>query len=1009
MEENMRINISRGTLLKLLLVAALVLVVTSVTFAQGGGAIPRPAPESLGHTSLNLAGGPAFNPDEVIDVFVYLDIQPVAAYVAQEVEQDRPAPTRAQQQSRAQQIDSQQEAVRPQLEQAGAQVLSALRVGANGFRVRVPAGAIPQLMQIPGVTGVARVAHHTPTNETSVPWIGAPEVWETYGATGEGITIAVIDTGIDYTHANFGGSGDPADYASNDTEVIEEGTFPTAKVIGGFDFAGTLYDAEGEVGPDVPSPDPDPLDVNGHGSHVAGTAAGLGVEIGGEVEIGPGVAPGALLYALKVFGDVTGSTNLTSDAIEWALDPNGDGATDDHVDVINMSLGGLFGSPEDPSAVASQNAVGMGVIVVAAAGNAGPAPYVVDSPSVAPSVISVAASADNGITVAALQVDSPASIAGLYEAAESAIGVPLDEIEPITGQLVVADPLDACTPLTNADEIAGNVVLAQRGTCLFSEKHLNAQEAGAAAIVVYNNVEGPPIVMGGDPTGIEIPGVMVSLEDGELLKDTIEAGEEVIVTISADLIIEKPELADTITDFSSRGPGHGGSTFKPDLSAPGLDIQSTLVGSGVEGVRISGTSMATPHVAGAAALMRQLHPNLSPVLIKSLLQNSTVTANSGGPGTDTPYPLAFQGTGVVRVNQAAALTSAANPGGVSFGRVNPTTSQTVTTRFRVHNLSDEDRTFALTHVPNQTFPGVEVSGPPSVEVAAHDRVWVTVQLTMDPTAGPADDGFFSQTEVDGWFILDDGVDELRVGYLAVVDPASRMRAQRIGANAIRVMNTGPSLGWAEGLTLAGGEGDILDDEPGAIRAFGFRSGAIDGTDVVQFGLATERPWETLSAYEVDIFLDVNEDGEDDYVLVAADLGLLQGQDPTGTVATALLNLTTGDFVLEWFAVADLNDQVAVFSVDRHGDFGFLAEDDTTFDYTLAVVDLRSEVFDLQTGSVDLAAEIAPVVPSLASFGLPPGAQVTFDTVGGPGQMLWLFQNNRPLQQAVEVTVNAPAP
>jgi hypothetical protein len=327
----------------------------------------------------------------------------------------------------------------------------------------------------------------------------------------------------------------------------------------------------------------------------------------------------------------------------------------------------------------------------------------------------------------------------------------------------------------------------------------------------------------------------------------------------------------------------------------------------------------------------------------------------------------------------------------------------------VRNFSDEARTFTLTHVPNQTFPGVAVSGPTSVEVPANDRVIVTVELTMDPTAGPADDGFFSQTEVDGWFVLDDGVDELRVGYLAVVDPASWVRATRIGRDSVRVINSGPSLGWAEGLTWVGGEGTLLDDEPAAIAAFGFRTNNLDGVDVVQFGLATERRWETLSAYEVDIFLDVNEDGEDDYVLVAADLGLLQGQDPTGTVATALLNLATGDFILEWFAVADLNDRVAVFSVDRHGDFGFLADDDMTFDYTLAVIDQRSEAFDVQTGSVDLAAEIAPVVDGLKSFGLPPGVQVAFDTVGGPGQMLWLFQNNRPPQQAMVVNILEPAP
>ncbi|HEX6387370.1 MAG TPA: S8 family serine peptidase, partial [Anaerolineae bacterium] len=796
---------SHAKFLKLVLLLVLMLALSSIAFAQEGEVVPRPAPEALDRTSLDLTDQLAFDLDEVVEVFVYLDTPPVAEYVAQELELERPAPGRAEQQMHAQQISSQQAALRPELARIGAVEVSALQVAANGFVVRVQVRDIPQLLQLPGVTNVVRVAHHLPVNESSVPWIGAPEVWDSHEVTGEGTTIAVIDTGIDYTHANFGGPGDPAAYANNDPEVIEEGTFPTAKVVGGHDFAGTLYDADGEVGPDTPSPDPDPLDVNGHGSHVAGTAAGFGVEVDGEVEIGPGVAPDALLYALKVFGDVAGSSSsaVIAEAVEWALDPNSDGSTDDHVDVINMSLGDDFGHPEDLLTVASQNAVEMGVVVVASAGNDGNVPYVTGMPAVAPDAISVAASFDGGFTVLGIEVESPESIAGVYEAAESAIGVSLDEIDPITEQLVVAEPLDACSPLTNAEEMAGHIALVQRGACLFSIKHLNVQDAGALAIVVYNNVEGPPITMGGDPTGIEIPGVMVSMADGELFKDTIEDGEDVVVTISAEIIIPKPEVADTIASFSSRGPGHGGTTFKPDVTAPGVGIQSTLVGTGFEGGLNSGTSMSSPHVAGVAALLRQLHPDLPPVAIKALIQNSTVTANSGGPGTDTPYPLARQGTGVVRADQAAALTSFASPGGVSFGRVNPASTNTVSARFRVTNLSDQPRTFSVSHLPNQAFPGVIVTGPSSVSVAPNSSTVVTLELTMDPTIGPFDDGFFSQTEVDGWFVLDDETDELRVGYLAAVDPASGMNAKNAGTGRVRVLNWGPSLGWAEGFTPVG--------------------------------------------------------------------------------------------------------------------------------------------------------------------------------------------------------------
>ena len=133
----------------------------------------------------------------------------------------------------------------------------------------------------------------------------------------------------------------------------------------------------------VPQPDPDPIDYGpdgGHGTHVAGTAAGIGVA----GSVGAGVAPGASLYALKVFGDDGGSTNLTSLAIEWAMDPNGDGDMSDHLDVINMSLGAPFGNPNDPSAISSQNAAELGIVVVASAGNEGTTPYVTGAPAVAP-------------------------------------------------------------------------------------------------------------------------------------------------------------------------------------------------------------------------------------------------------------------------------------------------------------------------------------------------------------------------------------------------------------------------------------------------------------------------------------------------------------------------------------------------------------------------------------------------------------------------------------------------
>ena len=312
-----------------------------------------------------------------MEVFVRLSTPSVSELNAQAVEATGDLASDQAQAAQVTAINAEQNNMRSTLASHGATLLSSLKVGANGLRVRIPAAEIQNIRTLPGVRSVGRVVKYRINNITSVPWVGAPEVWDKFKVKGEGVRIGIIDSGIDYTHANFGGPGTPEAYAANDPNVIEPHSFPTKKVVGGYDFAGPTYNAD-DADNSVPQPDPDPLDGNnpdnpgnGHGSHVAGTAAGLGVP----GKIGPGVAPAAKLYALKVFGDQGGSTNLVSDAIEWALDPNHDGNMRDHLDVINMSLGSDYGDPNDPSAISADNAAKLGIIVVTSAGNAGSAPY----------------------------------------------------------------------------------------------------------------------------------------------------------------------------------------------------------------------------------------------------------------------------------------------------------------------------------------------------------------------------------------------------------------------------------------------------------------------------------------------------------------------------------------------------------------------------------------------------------------------------------------------------------
>jgi subtilisin family serine protease len=253
----------------------------------------------------------------------------------------------------------------------------------NGIAVDVDADQLDELAKIPGVKSIQPLPLVKRANTSSVPLIGAPDVWRAAapnGATGKGVKVGLIDTGLDYIHRDFGGDGN---YTG---KTFTGATFPTSeKVPGGTDLAGDDYDpGSSTVANRTPKPDGDPMDCAGHGSHVGGTIAGFGVtktftRYGGRYDvpydpsvfsIGPGVAPEAQLFPIRIFG-CSGSTGLIAPALEWALDPNKDGDFSDHMDVVNMSLGSGFGSTSGLNATSADNLAKAGCIVVASAGNDG--------------------------------------------------------------------------------------------------------------------------------------------------------------------------------------------------------------------------------------------------------------------------------------------------------------------------------------------------------------------------------------------------------------------------------------------------------------------------------------------------------------------------------------------------------------------------------------------------------------------------------------------------------------
>ena len=659
----------------------------------------------------------------------------------------------------------------------------------NGVALRVAPADIKHLESLTGVVSVKFLPLERQSNITSVPFIGAPEVWTGAGAlglpfdaTGSGVRLGIIDTGIDYQHPDFGGSGKLADYQKNgdrthiNARSAADGGgfyFPTAKVVGGKDFVGDLYN-----GANNPIPDPNPMDCNGHGTHVAGTAAGLGVKSDGTAfnsvydpipdyngfRIGPGVAPGAQLYALRVFG-CGGGTNVLTQAIEWAMDPDGDGDPSDHLDVINMSLGSPLGFPSDVDAVAADTAAEAGVIVVAAAGNDGDAFFTNGSPAAGKHVISVAAIVDSGRPGVLLNETSPA--VNEFAASASAFTNPDASTPPsVAGQsgdiVLVNDgsvaPSEGCSA-AYVNNVAGKIALIDRGDCAFTDKVTNAQSNGAIAVIVVDNTDNAvAVTMGGTPAvPITIPAISISNLAGALLKVQVGAGGDVTVALNA------ANAGDTFASFSSRGPVgdfDGSIRLKPDLAAPGLNIPSAQTGvtcndsvlssgcitpalggyiPGGQLLVLSGTSMATPHTAGMMAILRQLYPDASADELKARAMNTAAhDVTVGADGSGARFGARSVGSGRIDVALAAsgAITMAndddTSATSVTFDRepVLPTVS---THNVRISNHSNAQQTVDLEIGDIDAAPGIQfaVAGPASITL--QPEADAIVPITMAPT------------------------------------------------------------------------------------------------------------------------------------------------------------------------------------------------------------------------------------------------------------------------------------
>ncbi|EJD39665.1 subtilisin-like protease [Auricularia subglabra TFB-10046 SS5] len=578
---------------------------------------------------------------------------------------------------------------------------------------------------------------------------GANKIHAT-GNKGKGIKVGIIDSGIDYTHPALGG-----------------GFGPGFKVIGGYDFVGDDYPFADPV------PDNDPLSqCNGHGTHVAGIVA---ADPNNEWNV-TGVAPEASLNAYRIFGCYDGTDDsIIVDALLRAYE--------DGNDVITLSLGGSDGWTEGSSSVVASRIADRGRVVTIAAGNSGEAGgWYTSSPGNGLSVISVSSSNNIGSGPLKAARTSIKHDPILYHTDGSTNALPVEgewPIYAISRDATVED--DACNPLPDSTpDLSKHVVLVRRGTCNFSVKLINIEAKGGKNVLFYNNGG----VFGPITTGSETA-ALIQDADGAFLLENFLAGTNFTIAFpptGAFGYVPNTANGGLISDFTSYGPSFD-MHFKPAVAAPGGEIMSTWpVPMGAYAVS-SGTSMATPHAAGVAALILKGKGKGAAKGIRDLLETTSTSVPQSLEEGAAPQTLAQAGAGQISVFNALTYTTVVTPGELLL---NDTAHWKGTHTIWIKNTGKKAKTYTLKHVPAGTAVTLQQGSiqPAAGPVPQDNSIRATVRLALQRVTVLPGTGFPVIVSIQppknvdakalpvlsGQIVVSTAGETLRVSYLGVAAP-----------------------------------------------------------------------------------------------------------------------------------------------------------------------------------------------------------------------------------------------